>query len=124
MQGHCLCGRVTFAIEGEPKWQAHCHCESCRRACSAPFTTFVGVADGQWRWTGAVPQLFASSPGVRRWFCSTCGSQMAFQGDRWPDETHFYAAALEDPGRAQPQAHVNWAEHLPWVHLSDGLPKQ
>lgn len=122
-RGLCLCGEVGFAFDGDPLWVMHCHCESCRRTCSAPFTTFVGVADGQWRWTGAEPAVFASSPGVERMFCARCGSPMAYRAARWPGEIHFYAASLEDPAVVTPSAHVFNAERLPWVQLADDLPR-
>ncbi|MFC2970056.1 GFA family protein [Acidimangrovimonas pyrenivorans] len=121
--GHCLCGAVRFEFDGAPLWQAHCHCESCRRNCSAPFTSFLGVADGSWRWTGAAPAAYASSPGVARMFCPTCGTPMAFRSERWPDEIHFYAASLDDPAAYAATRHVHWDEHLPWVHLCDGLER-
>ena len=120
--GHCLCGAVSYSFDGPPNWQAHCHCESCRRNCSAPFTSYFGVDHGKWRWTGAVPAIYASSPGVKRHFCPTCGTPMAFEGAKWPHEIHFYAASLADPAAFQPTLHVNWNEHLPWVALADGLP--
>ena len=120
--GHCLCGATRFACTAPPLWQSHCHCESCRRACAAPFTSFFGVADGHWTWTGAQPASYVSSPGVRRDFCGTCGSQVAFRADRFPGEIHFYAALLDDPSLYEPTEHVFIAEKLAWLHLADGLP--
>lgn len=120
--GRCLCGLIRYETTVAPLWQAHCHCESCRRNCSAPFTSFFGMAEGAWRWTGEAPAVYASSSGVERLFCPRCGTPMAFRSTRWPGETHFYAASLEEPARYRPTLHVHWAEHLPWVQLADGLP--
>ncbi len=122
-EGHCLCGAVRFAFDGVPNWQAHCHCDSCRRNCAAPFTSYFGVSHGHWRWTGALPATYASSPGARRHFCATCGTPMAFEGAPWPDEIHFYAAGLTDPSQFRPTLHVHWNEHLPWLSIADGLPR-
>lgn len=122
--GHCLCGRVSFAYSGPENWRAHCHCESCRRATSSAFTSFMGVPDGRWRWTGAEPKTFASSPGVTRSFCGTCGAQMAYRANRFPDEIHFYAATLAEPDQYKPQRHVHTDEQLPWICLADGLPRK
>jgi len=36
---------------------------------------------------------------------------------------HFYAASLEDPETFEPAFHVHYADRLPWLHLSDDLPK-
>lgn len=122
--GRCLCGDITFRCTAAPLWQAHCHCESCRRATASPFTSFLGIADGHWEWTGAVPAGHASSPGVRRDFCPRCGTPMAFRADRFPGEIHFYAATLDRPEAFAPTCHYHAAEMLPWVHLSDGLPRK
>jgi hypothetical protein len=122
-RGHCLCGQVTFEFTGSPLWCGHCHCESCRRATASPFTTWVGVRRDACRFTGAQPVVRQSSPGASRSFCGTCGSPVAFESTRWPDETHLYAALLEHPEDAAPQFHVHVAEKLPWIKLDDGLPQ-
>jgi len=123
MKGHCLCGQVTFEFSRSPLWCGHCHCESCRRATASPFTTWVGVLRRDCRFTGAEPGIYNSSPGVRRYFCARCGSPIAFESERWPDQTHLYAALLERPQDVTPQFHVYVAEKLPWIRLNDGLPQ-
>ena len=122
--GHCLCGAVSFAFEGEANWCSHCHCESCRRQTASAFTTFLGVPDGAWKWTGEVPKVFVSSPGVRRMFCGTCGAPVAYAAERYPGETHFYVALLDDTSDLSPESHVHWEERVDWVELADGLPKK
>jgi len=121
--GHCLCGAVRFTARGEPKWVAHCHCESCRRATSAGFATYVGYRADAVAWTGEAPRQYHSSPGVTRSFCGNCGSPMSFAGDRWPGEIHLFAASFDAPGALKPDAHVYVEEQLPWVRLDDGLPR-
>ncbi len=120
--GRCLCGAVRYAFEGAPDWQVHCHCESCRRATAAPFTSFLGVARESFRWTGAASATYASSPGVTRSFCPVCGTQMAYQTEARPEGIDLYAATLDDPAAYRPTGHVHWNEHLAWVRLADGLP--
>jgi hypothetical protein len=122
-RGRCLCGEVRFEYDGPENWVAHCHCESCRRATSSPFTTFLGVPRAAFRFTGKAPAVYQSSPGVRRLFCANCGSPMGYDADQYPDEIHFYAASLEDSRNFSPQGHVHWAERVPWIELADDLPK-
>ena len=121
--GRCLCGAVTYEYEGPENWCAHCHCESCRRNTASPFTTFVGVPNSAYCFTGVTPKTYASSPGVRRHFCDRCGTPVAYEADRFPDEIHFYAAGLDAPSLIEPQGHVHCAEMLPWVKLADRLPR-
>ena len=121
--GRCLCGACGFAYSGAPRFMAHCHCESCRRATASAFTSFIGVPDGQWRWTGQSLRDYASSPGVTRSFCPTCGAQMAYRASKFPGEIHFYAALLDEPAHFVPTMHVHSDEMLPWIHLADDLPR-
>ena len=122
-KGRCLCGAVAYEYDGPENWIGHCHCESCRRNCSAPFTTFVGVPNAAWRFIGIEPAAYASSPGVRRLFCPKCGTPVAYSAEKFPDETHFYLAALEDASGLAPAFHVFAGEQVPWVELADHLPR-
>jgi hypothetical protein len=122
-RGHCLCGQVSFEYEGPENWRGHCHCESCRRNTSSAFTTFMGVPRAACRFTGAQPGVYQSSPGVRRLFCGNCGTPMAYEADRYPDEIHFYAASLENSADFRPDFHVHFAERVPWADINDGLPR-
>jgi hypothetical protein len=121
--GRCLCRAVTFAVRGEPRWVAHCHCESCRRATSSPVTTYVGFAMADLQWTGERPAEFRSSAGVLRRFCAKCGSPISFEGERWPDEIHLFVASFDRPEAFQPRCHVHVREQLAWLRLADGLPR-
>lgn len=121
--GLCYCGETTWEYSGDPSWACFCHCEDCRRNCSAPVVGWLGVAASRFHWTGKAPRSFASSPGVTRYFCATCGTPMAFIADHYPGGMHLYAASLVEPQTFQPTFHVNWQSKLPWLVLSDDLPK-
>lgn len=71
MRGHCLCGTVAFEVDGSAQACVSCHCESCRRQCSAPMTTYIGVLDGQWRWLGKTPKVFNLLPVWKEHFAIT-----------------------------------------------------
>lgn len=48
---------------------------------------------------------------------------MFFRSDRWPEETHLYAATLDDPSHFEPKAHYHWAERVDYLTISDNLPR-
>lgn len=122
-RGRCLCGETTFEYDGPIAWCGHCHCESCRRNTSSAFTTFFGVERSSFRWTGAEPAVYHSSPGVRRRFCRRCGTPMAYDAERDALHIHLYVACLEDSPGFEPTFHVHWAERVPWVELADDLKR-
>lgn len=68
-------------------------------------------------------KIYGSSPGVERGFCPTCGTQMIYRADIWPDETHLMAMTLDDPDTFTPQAHYHWAERVAITVSTDDLPK-
>lgn len=123
LAGGCLCGAVRWACTAPPLWQRFCHCSSCRRNCAAPVAAFLGLPRAAFRWTGAAPQTYASSPGVSRGFCGRCGTPVCYQTAGLPGEIHVYAAALDDPLAYRPEGHDFWSEHLPWLALADDLPR-
>lgn len=85
-------------------------------------TTYVGVNDGAWKWTGKEPKFFESSPGVRRYFCPTCGSPVSYISANFTNKMHFYLAQLDNPEAFVPEGHSFKSSKLSWLHLADDLP--
>ncbi|WP_138468078.1 GFA family protein [Poseidonocella sp. HB161398] len=123
LTGHCLCNRTRFELDPPFLFVGHCHCESCRRQTASAFTTFIGVEQGQWRWTGAPPVRYESGPGRTRWFCAGCGAPAAYANEvDSPGEMHFYAALLDDPEAVVPEMNFHPEEHLSWAFDAPSLP--
>ena len=126
IEGRCLCGGLVFRASGPPKWVAHCHCSLCRRAHGAPYVTWVGYPEDAVEIVqdGTLATYRSSAEGRRR-FCARCGSQVFFDGTRWPGEVHVARALLPDDAPIpEPQVHAYWDSRAPWVHVEDTLPKR
>ncbi|GGL70145.1 GFA family protein [Wenxinia marina] len=123
LDGYCLCGACRYEIDDDAvDWQALCVCESCRRASGAPVVGWMGVARDGFRWTGDEPGRFASSPGVMRSFCPTCGTPLTFSTDKREHQIDVLAATLSDPAVFRPER-VDFAdEALDWHGLHISLP--
>lgn len=115
--GRCLCGAVRFETRGSPRFISNCHCETCRRASSAPSVTWAGFFDAQVTLAGETLTDYASSPGVRRFFCRVCGAPIAFRGEAWAGETHIPVCAFDQPETMPPQSDHFADEKLPWAAL-------
>ena len=118
LQGRCLCGAIRFTAEAPPKWTSYCHCQSCRRHTGAPVSAYAGFETAKVKFTHGEPAYFSSSPGVRRGFCSRCGSTLSYEGDRWPGELHLHIGAFDDPSALAPTGQAFADERLPWLHLT------
>lgn len=121
--GRCLCGAVSFIVEGDPRWVAHCHCESCRRSAGSAVATFVGFRRSQLRYLTGEPRTYESSPGVRRSFCAECGTPLSYAADRFGDEIHLYLCTLDDPDDFPAEVHVHHGERVAWFEIHDALPR-
>ena len=121
MEGGCLCGAVRYVIEGEPINSGICHCETCRRAASAPRLPFLGVKSAVFRFTQGEPADYASSPGVVRSFCGRCGSPLTYRRKDTPDALDVMTMSLDDPGAAPPTFHVWVDEAQDWDRLAGDL---
>lgn len=116
--GGCLCGAVRFRAEGAPKWVVWCHCHSCRKHSGAPASAFAAFDQARVEVTTGEITKFASSPGMLRGFCSTCGSTLTCQGGPSPpDEIHFHIGAFDRAEALAPTAEFFKEERLPWLHL-------
>ena len=94
-EGGCLCGAVRYALNGEPKYSANCHCRSCQRAIGAGFVTWVAVKKDDFEVTKGEIKYCETSPGMHRGFCGRCGSSLEGHGDGW-DDFYLTAASLDD----------------------------
>jgi len=117
--GGCLCGAVRFEARGPAKWTGYCHCNSCRKHTGAPVSAFAGFERSAVTFTAGLLAVFASSPGVKRGFCSVCGSTLTYEGDRWPSEIHFHVGAFDAPQDFAPKGHAFVEERVPWLHISE-----
>src|SRR5262249_22580964 len=118
--GGCRCGAVRYAAAGKPKWVAHCHCSDCRKQTGAGYATWLGYLTPAVERAEGAPKQYASSPGVERGFCSTCGTPLCFAGARWPGEIHTLAGTLDDPASIAPRAHTYVCDQVPWSHIAPG----
>lgn len=121
--GHCLCRAIKFVYDVTPSWTLHCHCESCRRAASAPVVTWICVPSASFRFTAGHPRYYRSSEQVKRAFCGDCGSPLTYENDELADEVHLYAGSLADPNDVEVSRHVFVDEQLDWFEIQDDLPR-
>ncbi len=94
--GGCLCGAVTYSIDGPMRDVVACHCGQCRKT-SGHYVSATAVRaehltvteDGALRW-------FRSSQAAERGFCGICGSSL-FWRRLGGDEVSVMAGGLDGP---------------------------
>ncbi len=123
--GSCMCKKVKYEIEGEPRMMYHCHCGKCRAASGASFVTNIIVATNQFWVIAGREHLYAyeSSPNKHRYFCSNCGSPVYSDGQATQHYVAVRCGTLEsDPG-VRPAHHSYVTSKAAWVTIEDELPQ-
>ena len=79
--GRCYCGGIKYRISAltKPNKAVYCHCESCRRAHSAPLYQVVYLPKEDFEifeGNDLLKDYSRDSTSVIRSFCSNCGSRI------------------------------------------------
>ncbi len=124
-QGRCMCGAVRFALTPPTLFFAHCHCRYCREAHGAAFVSWVGAAEGRFRYLpgSAEPRWYQSSQQSRRGFCGHCGTTLFFASTLCPGEIHVARPAIAGPIDREAECHVFYDQHADWIEVGDRLPR-
>ena len=109
-KGSCWCGNVRMAFSTEPVSVGNCHCKDCRKAVGASFVTWLALALEELTLSGSVKKICRNA-GKERWFCSQCGSSIAFN----PEGSGVIAinAMLLDNAEAFPPQFDVWLQEKP-----------
>jgi hypothetical protein len=96
--GRCMCGDVTFTVDGALRDVVNCHCHRCRQwtghywAATNASTESIAIADdaGALRW-------HSPAEGVEYGFCSRCGSSLFWRLVSRPESLSISAGCLDQP---------------------------
>ncbi|PSS57929.1 GFA family protein [Pseudomonas sp. BBP2017] len=117
--GSCLCGAVTFHIDGPIKAVTHCHCSQCRKAHGAAFASYGSVPGTRLTVCDAdqAIRVFKSSPSVSRSFCSNCGANLFWRdaAGTFADWVSIALGTLDTPFEPVRHKHVHVQSGLSWV---------
>ncbi len=119
--GGCLCGAIRYVVEGPLRPVVACHCTQCRKA-SGPHVAATACRRQDLSVSGGEAMTwYRSSPGVRRGFCSRCGSHL-FWDDESRDFISIFAGSLEKPTGLELVTHIFVDDIGDYYRITDGLP--
>ena len=122
LDGHCLCGSITYECDADPIATMICHCADCQHQTGTAFSIIVGVPREQLHIHGE-PKVFETfgddrgAPAYRN-FCGDCGSPiLSILAD---DETVAWikAGTLSDTSWLAPQLELWTDSAQPWARAA------
>jgi len=126
--GSCLCGAVTFTIDGAFDRFFLCHCSRCRKFSGTAHASNLFSFKGKVNWlSGKESVKFYDVPETRfmKAFCAECGSPVPRERE---EAVVVPAGCLDTPVEIAPTAHIffadraNWDEHLEEAERFDHRP--
>ncbi len=108
--GSCLCGAVTYQIDGPIGDIIQCHCQKCRKANGTAYATNAPIAKADFKLTSGqdVVKKYASSAGTERCFCGNCGSPLISIKAETPEFYRLRIGTLDTPLQQKPTQHILW----------------
>ena len=125
-RGSCLCGSVTYVLDGKLLRCANCHCGRCRKAYSAAHASNLVAVPEALRFTrGEELRITYKVPDAKYFthvFCPTCGSSMP-RVDSGRGVAIVPMGTLDDDPGIRPQYHIFVGSKAPWYTIGDNLPQ-
>jgi len=126
INGGCLCGAVSYEINGRLRGIVNCHCSKCRKFhgnfgayTSIKYTNLILLERRGLKWYQSITDETAN---VYRGFCAECGSSL-FWHPRDQERIAVAAGSLDDPIDLKTIGHVWISQIADYYQISDDLPK-
>ena len=117
--GGCLCGNVSYSVEGKPVMNFLCHCKNCQKQSGSAFSINLIYPKSQFKLQGELSTYVDTSKlgrKVLRHFCSNCGSPIFSSLPHMPGIVVLKVGTLDDTSTYNPEAEIwcvskqNWAD--------------
>jgi hypothetical protein len=121
IKGRCDCRTCSYMIQDDQGVDvANCHCRTCRASTGGTYVTWATVPLKSFKWTGKKVRSYKSSSHGTRYFCGTCGAQLALFTEKSPETIDVTVATFCHPERYPPNRDIWVSTKLKWVET--GLP--
>ena len=118
-QGCCLCGEVSYRVNGPLRPVVACHCGQCRKT-TGHHVAATSAAREDVEITGDVT-WYRSSRTARRGFCGSCGSNLFWDGPG--ANLSIFAGTLDGATGLSLIGHIYCADKGDYYEIADGLPQ-
>jgi len=123
--GSCLCGKISFEIDGDFESFFLCHCEYCRKDTGSAHAANLFSSTARLKWLSGENQVktfqYKSTRHIKS-FCPNCGS--ALPNSQMDGKLLVVpAGCLETDVPIQAQAHVFFKSKANWDTNLENLPK-
>ena len=123
LEGGCYCGEVRFVAEGDPMFQAQCHCRECQYITGGAPNLFFSMPIDGFKYTKGTPKQFTRKDlerPVTREFCPECGTHLITRPN-FPVVV-VKVGTLDDPNQFTPKAAIYTIDKRAFHQIPEGIP--
>jgi len=120
LKGSCLCGSVSYRVDGPVESASHCFCTMCQKQHGAGAGTYANVARADLsieRGADCVTE-FSSSEHGRRAFCRRCGSTLFWRSEETPGRIAVTLGTLDTPFTDPVEIELHQDTRPSWLPLN------
>jgi hypothetical protein len=125
--GHCYCGELAYAVEGDPVFKAQCHCRECQYLTGGAENYFMLMPEAGFSYVKGEPKQFRRSDlaaPVTREFCGTCGTQIVTRTPSAPGLVVLKVGTMDDPAQyGGPAMAIFTCDVQPFHQIPEGMPR-
>jgi hypothetical protein len=123
VSGSCICGDVSFEIEGDDFEVIQCHCSICRKVTGSTADAMIVIPEDKFHWISGAEKisLYKFASGRERSFCKVCGGTVPRK-----DSAQRYwvpAGILNSEFSATVKAHIYVGSKLSWECIGGSAPQ-
>ena len=122
--GKCLCGKINYKCDAEPKAIFNCHCEDCRRATGSVFGTNLFVPEDKVEIFGKVSSYSHTSDSgstMTKRFCPNCGSLLFGKNSAKINVLSIRAGTVDQLDLIKPVVNVFMDSKIPSTSIDENL---
>jgi hypothetical protein len=123
--GGCLCGAVTYEVEGEPMFVGHCACENCQKATGGGHSTIAAFPEPQVTIHGETTSYQGkgdSGQPTTYQFCPKCGSRLFTRASMMPGVVMVTLGTMDAAAGLEPSMMIYGKRRRAWDHVAPDVP--
>jgi hypothetical protein len=127
VEGGCYCKAIRYQAEGDPLFNAQCHCRECQYLAGGSPNVFMAMPVDGFSYTRGTPKTFTRSDiddPVTREFCAECGTHLTTRSPKMPNGVIVKVGTMDDPSQFPgPQVAIFCVDKQSYHRVPEGLPE-
>lgn len=122
LKGKCLCGEITYTLNGELLFLYNCHCVQCRAFSGSSFATNASILKDDFEVfdPGNNLTFFEANMGKRA-FCGKCGSPIYSFITGKEQFPSLHCGSISDYPEKKLDANLFTSEKCAWVQIDESV---